>query len=222
MNQNTNTGMGDYHIRKMYTAQQAIFKILSDGKWHQYTELKETTKLSSHTLVKHLNTLNKDLNLLERREDKESGKYPIPVYYKATPELLCCFILPNSEREMLIKNNRKWLEETNDPLEPMGLIHFSSLNLFISIIDFLQTRQEVNWEQIELLEETWLYQNYKILTHDLIAECYKIREKIDLNKLLLQAKRQVTIWENIVKQLSDDKQNFTLNEIVENPRKSDL
>ena len=50
-------------------------------------ELKEKTSLSSRTLAKHLNRMT-NLQIIERKKDVRSKKYPVPVLYKATHELL--------------------------------------------------------------------------------------------------------------------------------------
>ena len=73
-------GVGTYQLDQSATASQTIVRILSDGKWHRYQELKQTSKLSSATLSKHLKELEE--GIVEKKMLLESGEYPYPVVYK--------------------------------------------------------------------------------------------------------------------------------------------
>jgi len=76
-------GIGEYQIKKAKASKKEILKVLQDGKWHRYSEIKEATGLSPATLSKHLEELTK--GIVEKKLDLESGKYPYPVLYRLKP-----------------------------------------------------------------------------------------------------------------------------------------
>jgi DNA-binding Lrp family transcriptional regulator len=76
-------GTGEYQIKKAKASKKEILKVLGDGKWHRYNEIKEATGLSSATLSKHLEELTK--GIVEKKLDLESGEYPYPVLYRLKP-----------------------------------------------------------------------------------------------------------------------------------------
>jgi DNA-binding HxlR family transcriptional regulator len=73
------------NVGKIFDAIQLIFKALSDGQWHRNMEIHEKTKISSRTLTKHLDRMAKT-KIMEKKIDKESGKYPYPVLYRLNPK----------------------------------------------------------------------------------------------------------------------------------------
>jgi len=76
-------GIGEYQIKKAKASKKEILKVLQDGKWHRYSEIKEATGLSPATLSKHLEELTK--GIVEKKLDLESGEYPYPVLYRLKP-----------------------------------------------------------------------------------------------------------------------------------------
>lgn len=52
-------GVGSWQMSRARTAVQAIMKILRDGEWHRYQELRGKAEVSSATLSKHLKELEK-------------------------------------------------------------------------------------------------------------------------------------------------------------------
>ena len=76
-------GLGDKQISDFKTATQKILKVLSNGEWYTYSELRDKTGISTATLTKHLEKLAK--GIVERHVDIESGKYPPPVCYRIRP-----------------------------------------------------------------------------------------------------------------------------------------
>lgn len=74
-------GIGEHQLEKEKTAKSLILNLLSDGRWHRYTEIQQTTNLSTATLSKHLKNLEKE-KVIEKKIDLESGDYPYPVYYR--------------------------------------------------------------------------------------------------------------------------------------------
>jgi DNA-binding HxlR family transcriptional regulator len=73
-------GVGSWQIDKARTAVQAVVKILKDGEWHRYQELRQKAGLSSATLSKHLKELEK--GVVEKKIQLKSGEYPYPVFYR--------------------------------------------------------------------------------------------------------------------------------------------
>lgn|GEM_PF-5005987 len=73
-------GMGSWQLNKARTAVQAITRILKDGEWHRYQELREKTGLSSATLSKHLKELER--GVVEKKIQLKSEEYPYPVFYR--------------------------------------------------------------------------------------------------------------------------------------------
>jgi hypothetical protein len=80
-------GTGKFQINLAYKSQQKIFDVLSDGNWHRKKEIIQKTDLTKHVVTKHLNAMKQN-NIIIRRENKKSGKYPIPIEFKATQELM--------------------------------------------------------------------------------------------------------------------------------------
>ena len=76
-------GIGEYQIKKAKASKKEILKVLGNGKWHRYNEIKEATGLSSATLSKHLELLT--IGIVEKKIDLESGEYPYPVLYRLKP-----------------------------------------------------------------------------------------------------------------------------------------
>lgn len=191
-------GLGSYQREKSYFAQRAIFKALYDGQWHRNMELKEKTNLSSRTLSKHLDRMLK-LQLIERKVDNESGKYPIPVLYQAQPELIN-YVKSSMLREEFSQKVDAMLEETKDPLMILEVIHTYSQTAFLKLMEEIKNNKKMTPEEIEFFEENFIWANYKHFTFDLINATKKMVNELDFNKLLVaQAKRGKEISEELIK-----------------------
>jgi DNA-binding HxlR family transcriptional regulator len=205
-----NTGMGSYQEEKAHLARRKIYRILSDGQWHRNMELKEKTKLSPRTLAKHLIQMTK-LQMIEKKTDAESGKYPVPVLYKAQPELVD-YIKSSMLREEYSDNVEAMLKECNDPLWMLDDIHFFSQITFTNILKEIQEKKNITWDEILYLEEAFLWANYRHFTMALIAATAKIIRDIDIDQLwVTQAKRQKEISELLLKAYAE---NGNIKEIV--------
>jgi DNA-binding HxlR family transcriptional regulator len=175
---------------KEYTARWSIFRALSDGQWHRNMELKEKTKLSSRTLAKHLNQMT-DLQIVEKKTDVESGKYPVPVLYKAEPELNT-YIRASTSREEVVDKLEPALNETKDPLAVLEAIHASSQLYFLELLKRIQQNRNITNEEIWFFAECFLWANYKRYTSKLIEASRKIIDDLNINQSLInQAKRQI-------------------------------
>jgi len=82
-------GVGSWQINKARTAAEALTKILRDGEWHRYQELRQKTELSSATLSKHLKELER--GVVEKKIQLKSGEYPYPVVYRIKEQYLIFF-----------------------------------------------------------------------------------------------------------------------------------
>ena len=161
-------------------------------------ELKERTGLSSRTLAKHLNHMT-NIQIMERKRDIESGKYPVPVLYKATPELTT-YVKASMARKEIAKGLEPALNESKDPLLLLDVIHVSSQLYFIELLTQIQQNNIVTNEQINFFAECFLWANYKQFTYKLIQASRKIINDLNITQLLIdQAERQITIYERALK-----------------------
>ena len=161
-------------------------------------ELKEKTKLSSRTLTKHLNQMT-NIQTIEKKTDVESGKYPIPVLYKATPELTT-YIKASITREEVANKLELALNESKDPLILLEAIHASSQLYFIELLTQIQQNKNITNEEIYFFGECFLWASYKQYTSKLIEASRKIINDVNITQLLInQAKRQIIVYETILK-----------------------
>jgi hypothetical protein len=161
-------------------------------------ELKEKTKLSSRTLAKHLNQMT-NLQTIEKKTDVESGKYPIPVLYKATPELTT-YVKATITRQEIINQTETALNETKDPLILLEAIHLSSELYFLELLTQIQQNKIVTNEQVNFFAECFLWANYRQITSKLIEASRKIINDINIPQISInQLKRQITVNERVLK-----------------------
>ena len=188
----------DSNTEKEYYARRAIFKALSDEQWHRNMELKATTKLSSRTLAKHLDKMVEQ-QMIEKKTDMESGKYPHPVLYKAVPQTIY-YIRFSMFREEFSKNIDAILKETKDPLLILDMIHNWYQLIFLKILGGIRENKNMTFEERDWHEEVILFPIYRDCTFALIEATTKIISEIDISQLLmLQAKRQKIIFEDSIK-----------------------
>ena len=197
-NHKQNIGIGNWHIDKAYKSKWLILKTLSDGQWHRNMELKQKTELSSRTLAKHLNHMI-NIKIIERKEDIKSRKYPVPVLYKATPELTT-YVKARIAREEFANGLESALNETKDPLFLLDGIHATSQLYFIELLNQIQQNNITTDEQINFFAECFLWANYKQFTHKLIEASRKIINDLNITQLKIdQAKRLTIIYETMLK-----------------------
>ena len=140
------TGIGYYQVKRMLKAKNSIYKALSDGKWHRFTEIKEETKLSSRNLTENLKKSEK-AEIIDRKVDKESGKYPVPVLYKAKPFLLT-----------YIKNIARWqkyteqldflLKESKDPLLVLEMQTMRQIHCVQFLEEIKRRTKHKEWNEV--------------------------------------------------------------------------
>ena len=78
--------MGEYQVKRAEFSKSKILRILEDGEWHRYSEIKKAAGVSTATLSKHLEELVKS-GVIIKKIDLESGEYPYPVLYRINPLL---------------------------------------------------------------------------------------------------------------------------------------
>ena len=161
-------------------------------------ELIEKTKLSSRTLDKRLKQMI-NLQIIEKKTDVESGKYPVPVLYKAKPNLIT-YVKASIARQEVIDNMDLMLNETKDPLFLLDAIHIFSQEGFINILQRIQQHKNITNEEIYFFAEIFLWANYKQFTYKLIQASRKIINNLNINQLLMnQAKRLTEIYATLLK-----------------------
>ena len=193
-----NTGMGIYQAEKTYDSIWIIFKALSDGQWHRYTELKEKTKLSSRTLTKRLVEMT-DFQIVKKKKDVESGKYPVPVLYKADTPIIV-YAKTRIAREAFTNHLVSVLDNTKDPLIVLDRIHFYSQKNLLDLLMLIQRSKKINDKEINFLAQCFLWENYRQFTGKLIEASRRIINDFDFPRLLTnQAKRQMKTSQELLK-----------------------
>ena len=187
---NQNTGIGNYQTEKAINAKWSILKTLSDGEWHRNMELKEKTRLSSRTLSKHLKQMT-ELKIIEKKEDIESGKYPVPVLYKTTPIITGHGIVLDVinerillPREIIDEKLKLDLNQTKDPLIVLESIHESSEQHFLGLLSQIQHDKNITDKQINILLECFLWEPYKQYTSKLLEASRKIINDFNITDLI--------------------------------------
>ena len=145
-------------------------------------ELEEKTKLSSRTLAKHLNEMT-EIQAIERKTDVESGKYPVPVLYRTTPELQE-FINANKLRTMVTDGIEPMLDETKDPLFVLDIFHITNQTFFLLLLEKIQKGDITTREKINFLGKYYIWENCREWIPKLIEASCKIINEIDFIQLL--------------------------------------
>jgi len=185
MRKKLNRGLREYQTDKSMESQLSILGVLSyDEDWHQYSELREKTGLSDATLSKQLKRL-KEINLIERNLDTESGKYPYPVSYRLNPIYVNAFRAGTRDKydQQLMKEK---LREKRNPLEIMEEINKDNNLVILGILLFLKENKDTDEKIRRLLLELLLWKPYKSLTWSIIEETEKNIDTIDIKKLVLE------------------------------------
>jgi len=151
------------------------------GRWHRNMELREKTKLSSRTLSKHLDEMVR-AKVVERQVDNKSGKYPFPVFYRATPMLLA-YTKSSLLREDFSQMVDAMLHETKDPLKILEVIHAYSDLGFLFLLKAIKNNENVTDEGVDFFEEVFLFSSYRSFIFDLVEASRRVLDNLDLEKL---------------------------------------
>jgi len=183
MNKKMNKGLRDYQTEKVMDSQISILRVLSyDEDFHQYSELREKTKLSDATLSKRLKQLKK-MKLIEKNIDTESGRYPYPVFYRLNPVYANAFRADTRDKHTQKIMKEKLLENRN-PLEIMQEINKDNNLVLLGILLSLKENKNIDEKIKRLLLELLLWKPYKSLTWSLVEETERIIGTIDIKKLV--------------------------------------
>jgi len=144
-----------------------------------------------------------NIQIIERKRDIESRKYPVPVLYRATPELTT-YVKARIAREEFASGLEPALNESKDPLLLLDAIHAFSQLGFMDLLTQIQQNNIVTKEQINFFAECFLWANYKQFTHKLIDASRKIINDLNITQLSIdQAKRMHAIYETILKTIKN-------------------
>ena len=175
--------------------QQLILIALIDGQWHRNKELKEKTKLTPRTLSKHLNELNTELHLIERREDTQSGEYPHPVLYRA-PQLTVSFATYIKKVWDNADDMEPALMESKDPLLLLEKLHKLNLYYFTQILGTIQEDKCIPQKVIEWLTNLFIHEPYEICTKNIITaftKAVQLGGQFDIDKL----RQNHDVWDGL-------------------------
>jgi len=180
--------MGEYQINKSTKAKEAIIAVLSDGKWHQYNEIKEKSNLQNPTVSKYLKAFKK---LLEKKEDEKDSRY---VLYRLKPALMAVakfmFDIQNEWQEM-----KKTLFTTKNPLLIMDRISNSNNVLMIGVLEILKNKKQFGAEKLDLGDFApaldIMYDRYRFLTTYLLRDAEKMLADIDLVQYLTEIENRL-------------------------------
>jgi DNA-binding MarR family transcriptional regulator len=176
--------------QEFYETHWKIWEALSDGKWHRTKNLIKTTKLTAKTLHKHLKLMLKNTTITRKR-DVESGRYPIPVLYRAHPELLEHLELRRMRKYFSSNIDATLKEANNDPLLILDSIHAWSQIMFLRMLEQIQKDKKMPMKEFYDRIELYLWINYEYFTENLLLATAKIIDKIDIKQLIIsETKRQ--------------------------------
>jgi DNA-binding HxlR family transcriptional regulator len=169
-------GIGEYQIKKAKASKKEILKVLQDGQWHRYNEIKEATGLSSATLSKHLEELTN--GIVEKKLDLESKQYPYPVLYRLNPNLQKTvdiwrnFLLSHVE-----KSGNFWLK-TDKPEKPFQSLANLTILAFIDLLKQEQSSMEYFEQAFQYTVLSFFEESLKILKQKL--ETLEPRKRIGI------------------------------------------
>jgi DNA-binding HxlR family transcriptional regulator len=168
-----NRGLREYQTEKSMESQLSILSVLSyDEDWHQYSEIREKTRLSDTTLTKQLKRLKK-IKLIERNLDTESGKYPYPVSYRLNPDYVNAF-RGSYRKEEVWETMQKNLRERRNLLAVMEEISKHNSTAILGILISIKENRHIDDKIQRLLLELLLWKPYKSLIWSLIEEARRI------------------------------------------------
>jgi DNA-binding HxlR family transcriptional regulator len=188
MSKKLNKGLRQYQTEKAMESQISILKVLSyDEDLHQYGELKEKTRLSDATLSKQLKQL-KEMNLIERKLDTESRKYPPPVYYRLNPVYANAF---RGSGAFIDKHKKRDIEQeikaklsTANPLLILKDINDYSNLALLGILLYLKENRNVDEKITQYLLELLVWNPYRSYTQALVEKTLPRLDTIDIRQLV--------------------------------------
>jgi len=189
MSKKLNKGLRQYQTEKAIESQVSILKVLSyDEDLHQYSELKEKTKLSDATLSKQLKQL-KEIKLIERKLDTESGKYPPPVFYRLNPIYVTAFrgaITMDKHKKRDIEHYIKTQLSFSNPVKIIKEINSHTNLALLGIMQHLKEHQNTDEKITRFLLELLVWNPYRKSTQLLIEKTLPIIDTINPKELVME------------------------------------
>ena len=171
--------MKNENLKKARDAEIKIIEVLSDGKWHRAQDLRVEAHMSSKTLYKNL---EKFKPYLEEYEDRESGKYPYPKYYRAN-ELLMEIVKLVERTSSMWKSIEERFLETKDLAFALEQINaMDNLSMIFALSRFKDVKPSP--EIIEDLLFLFNWRGHETLTKKLALTCLEDIDSIDLERTL--------------------------------------
>jgi predicted transcriptional regulator len=173
-------GMGEQQIKQMISSRRTIAKFLSDGKPHQFNELKKESRLSAPTISKRLKELIK-MDLVTKEVDTKSGKYPYPVFYTATKE----FVEAGVNRRIIDDLSNAidtYIARDKDPFALLININVISEITLENILLSLKKNKNLTKEELFFYWNNWVLEPYKELTLKLLEESMKVIDDINIER----------------------------------------
>jgi len=170
-------GVGSYQIKKARNSVRLILDVLKDGKWHRFSEIQKATGLSTATLSKHLKML--EGKLVRKWIDVESGKIPIPVYYRLEQDIAIIQGLKKFSRPCLFT-----LENRLPRLDLYVYQKFIGEKLFAYLIEYSENPNK-NEEEFSQAVEFFVLEDFREWIQALKEAVKKLRkEKVNITEIL--------------------------------------
>jgi predicted transcriptional regulator len=183
-------GRGKHQIGKTEKSILSILKVLSDGKEHRYTEIKQKSGSNDPTLQKYFKEFT-EVKLVKKRVDITSGKYPYPAYYSINPnfEPLIKIVFSIEQEKQELKKIISDSEKT--PLDVLCQINSKNNDLILHIIKEYTKNNDVPQKLVTLILEWYVWRPYRILTLYLVEESKKTIGNFSVDELLRRNKTTV-------------------------------
>jgi DNA-binding HxlR family transcriptional regulator len=183
MTEKDHRGKGETQTKTETRNRWKILRVLKDGEWHQYREIKDMTHLNPNVLAEHLDKLKRFIEKKEGEEDKREK------YYKANPTLMSALFqmdLTNAEWEDIEEQFLK-SKDLSFALEQLNLT--SNLNIIMALANIKSKNFDVgNPEVVQLFFDTFVFSPYEILVSRLVEASGKVIDDIDLNQIMKEVR----------------------------------
>ena len=170
-----NRGIGEYQTSLRIKNRMKILKLLKDGQWHRYSEIKEKTQLSPPIISSHLKELKE---FIEKKEGEKDFRF---TFYRANPRLDLTFF----EADLIdsaLKDIENQFLKTKDLAFALKMINaMSNVNMLIAFDNIKEQTFDINNPKfVQVFLETFVWESYKMLTSKLVALWMKFKDDIDL------------------------------------------
>ena len=200
MNLSKRQGRGKYQIENAEKALTSILGVLNDEKEHRYSDIKKETGLADPTVTKYLNQF-KTQELIQKRVDTKSGKYPYPAYYKIKPITKAVLEVISTTKQEKHEIEQIILDPKKTPLDVLDQINIKNNASILLTLKLLKENKDISPELLNLILRLFVWQPYVTLTSFLIEKSKKIIDKIDVESLIESNKSTIQVGKNSLKSL---------------------